>query len=150
MDVLARTTPLAHAVANQKVIHPAHGGTISLPGAGIAIHIPAGAIAEDVYGAEVVIGMEAYAGDRVAFEFYPHGIQFNKPVTIRIDVTGTEAEFLETQHYPNGILNNFLGVYYHGDGAAGNVDAVETFPVFYGNGKLVFQTDHFSGYAIAF
>jgi hypothetical protein len=144
MDVLGRTVPLANTLG-VKAEFDEEDMWLRLPAAGIAVFVPEGALDDDE-----VLGLLAHAGDRVAFEFYPHGITFDEPITIQIDVEGTEAEYLLKQNTPNGILNDFLGVYYEGDGAAGGVDPTETFTVYYGNGKLVFQTTHFSGYALAF
>jgi hypothetical protein len=145
MDVLGRTVPLAYDMGVKAEVDDDESTWLRLPAAGIEVYVPAGAVDDTEW-----IGLLAHAGDRVAFEFYPHGITFNTPITIKIEVEGTEAEYLLKQDTPNGILNDFLGVYYEGDGSQGNVDAVETFPVYYGNGKLVFQTTHFSGYALAF
>ena len=147
MDVLARTVPLAQSVGVKMEIQAEDGGTLSLPSAGITVRIPEVAIDEDEYGEDVVVALEAFAGDRVAFEFHPHGIDFLEPVTIEIDVVDTEAEFLLNN--PSAV-SSFLAVYYLGDGSQGNVSATETFQVSFQNGKLVFETDHFSGYAIAF
>lgn len=146
MDVLARTVPLATSLSVKKEVERENNNWLRLPDAGIEIYIPKGALPKEEMG----LGMEAHAGDRVAFEFYPHGVTFKKPITIEIAVTGTEAEYLLANNTPNGILNDYLGVYYEGDGSEGNVDPTETFVVYYGNGKLVFQTTHFSGYALAF
>ena len=145
MDVLARTVPLATSMSVQKEVERENNAWLSLPDAGIEVYIPKGALPKE----EMSLGLEAHAGDRVAFEFYPHGITFNKPITIEIAVTGTEAEYLLANNTPNGILNEYLGVYFEGDGSQGGVDPTETFTVYYGNGKLVFQTTHFSGYALA-
>jgi hypothetical protein len=52
------------------------GGTLSLPGADFAMAIPAGALAEPT-----TITVVARAGVYVAYDMYPHGLKFLRPVT---------------------------------------------------------------------
>jgi hypothetical protein len=52
------------------------GGTLSLPGSDFAISIPNGALE-----APTTITVVAKAGQHVAYEMLPHGLQFLRPVT---------------------------------------------------------------------
>ncbi len=147
MDVLRRTVPLPHDVSETVRIGP-DGGRIKLFDAGIYVGIPPGALDE-----EIDITLTAFAGDRVAFEFAPHGTTFARALKIGLDVVNTEAEHLLYEspcRNADQSLCDYLGVYYDGDGSVGGVTTLETFPVFLNSGgKLWFWTDHFSGYALA-
>jgi hypothetical protein len=52
------------------------GGTLSLPGADLSINIPGGALTEST-----TITVVARAGTYVAYDMYPHGLKFLRPVT---------------------------------------------------------------------
>jgi hypothetical protein len=52
------------------------GGTLALPGADLSISIPGGALSE-----LTTITVVARAGMYVAYDFYPHGLNFLRPVT---------------------------------------------------------------------
>ena len=56
-------------------ITAAAGGTISLPGADFSITFPPGALSQDL-----TITVVALGGASVAYDFLPHGTQFNVPV----------------------------------------------------------------------
>jgi hypothetical protein len=79
----------AHRSAEQSVsalIGP-EGGTLSLPGADLSISIPGGALAEPT-----TITVVARAGMYVAYDMYPHGLKFLRPVTA-VQGLGTTAGY---------------------------------------------------------
>jgi len=68
----------AHQRVEQSVsaLIGADGGTLSLPGAELSITIPGGALT-----APTTITVVARAGMYVAYDMYPHGLKFLRPVT---------------------------------------------------------------------
>ncbi len=161
MDVLKRTTPLPNDVSITTTVTNAQGGTMNLSAAGMFVRIPPGSLGADV--ASVDVTLTALAGEDVAFEFGPHGLEFTQPISIYVSTNGTEAQGYTPTSVDqtttgaasgyggtNQALDSFLGVYYTGDAATGPVTPEQTFPVFFKWSWLVFQTDHFSGYAMAF
>jgi hypothetical protein len=148
MDILDRTETLEETRSRTKLVENDEGEWLAIDKAGIKVWIPAGALGDDP-NVEMEITLTAPAGDRVRWEFAPHGIHFATPILIQVKVDGTELEYLKDQGTPDGYLSDVLGVYFVGDAASGGVTPVETFPIWYDNGWLEFETDHFSGYALA-
>ena len=130
IEILTRAVPLANDISASKVIGKNGGWIISWEG-GASLWVPPGALKKDVE-----ITMTALAGDKVAFDFQPHGLRFHEPVRVGI-VKGTG--FSETSAF---------GVYYDGD-AKSNPKFLEFFTVFDWDGFTVLETTHFSGYALA-
>lgn len=62
------------------------GGRLSLPGAGLIVVVPPGAVVTPV-----TITVTAVAGPDVAYEFSPHGLQFLVPVVATQDLSVTQA-----------------------------------------------------------
>jgi len=124
---------------------------------GIELLIPTDAVSR-----RTEISITSRAGADVAFEFGPHGFQFNSPVTVRIRVSAlaNAAELLAAagQTAPTGsgmvaynktLLGEIEAVYYAEQGGE-MVEVIESFPVYLVSGLyLEFETDHFSGYALA-
>ena len=81
--VVQRQTALEEPIVVTKVIST-RGGTISIPEAGMSITFARGALA-----AATAITVTADAGKAVSYEFAPHGIRFNAPVTISQNMSGT-------------------------------------------------------------
>ena len=143
VSVVTRNTPLASPLIVSKTVGVL-GGTISIPGAGLKVVVPALAVTSPT-----TITVTAVAGNQVAYEFQPHGIQFLVPLLVSQNLTGTSA-------YNGGLLQLGLrGAYFANAsdlnpgagtalvsellGVALNLSAkTATFPVF-----------HFSGYLIA-
>lgn len=68
-----------------QIVSATEGGTVT--NGRVTLIFPAGALNEDT---EITIDM---AEDNIlGVELGPHGIQFNEPVTLRFDLTGTSAE----------------------------------------------------------
>jgi len=84
-------------------VKAAEGGVVSC--GRFTVVIPAGALAEDT---EITISRPDPM--LVMCELGPHGLQFEKPVTLRIDYSGTAAEDAESE------LSNF-GVYWFNEDA---------------------------------
>ena len=131
------------------------GGDISID-PGIELLVPKGALSE-----KTEITVLSRRGNDVAFEFGPHGLEFDRPVTVRIALEKLEnryqimemAEKAESAGHADGMsvvkLGSIKAVYY----ALQNgemVEVLQEFTVYVVGGKyLQFQTDHFSGYALA-
>ena len=94
--VLRRTKPLSRSVSVTETVG-AKGGKIKLKAAGVTLEIPAGALS-----ANTTISITAPAGNAVAFQFSPHGLQFGTPASIRLDVKGTTAEGATDSDGPRG------------------------------------------------
>ena len=165
-DALRRHEPLLTDVSTSQVIG-VEGGEIVIPTAGVSLVVPALALSADTQ-----ITVTALAGDAVAFEFAPHGLQFLVPAAIRVRVEGTEAEdeledLLEDtssghdrdddeedlDDLDSGSfvvpLNSFIGVYFEGDPSLGVVEPLERIDTFLQDGHIVFPIQHFSGYVTA-
>lgn len=141
-DVLRRSTPLAHDVTVVGVVGP-EGGRLDVAEAGVTLVIPAGALTRPTR-----ITMTALAGDATAVEFAPHGLEFDIPARIHVRAEGTGAEGT-LWRTPNGTtLDSFLGVYFEGRAGVG-AEPLETIPTFVLDGAIVFEVEHFSGYATA-
>lgn len=127
------------------------GGTLSIAKADFTITFPAGALSKTTR-----IEITAEDGNYVEYDMEPHGITFNKPVTVVQGLQNTEA-------YYNAVLaGNLVGAYVldNGDPAPdGSINATElltseTFFLIGSDGVWIpqFQTweiDHFSRYMLA-
>jgi hypothetical protein len=87
--VIRRTSPLPQPITVTKTIGW-DGGTLSIPEAGVIVTVPRGALS-----AATVISMTARAGAPVAYDFAPHGIVFNQPLTFTQSLGGTDVGLLE-------------------------------------------------------
>ncbi|HEX2719241.1 MAG TPA: hypothetical protein VHM67_16360 [Gemmatimonadaceae bacterium] len=81
--VLQRDVALPAPITVTQIIG-SEGGRVVVPGAGLTVDFPAGALA-----APTPITVTALAGRAVAYEFGPHGITFAKPVTLTQDLEPT-------------------------------------------------------------
>ncbi|MGI9626372.1 MAG: hypothetical protein ACR2QM_06015 [Longimicrobiales bacterium] len=131
------------------------GGVVAVK-PGIELVIP-----EDALDEETDITIVSRAGEDVAFEFGPHGLEFNRSVTVRIHLDALEnrLDILRSAKmaYHSGLsesssrikLGSVTAIYFATqDGKV--VQVLQTFDVFVVDGKyLEFETDHFSGYALA-
>lgn len=84
--VLKRTVPLAHDLTASVTVAGNRGGVLRLPEAGLQVVIPAKALPSN---APLTITVTAVAGDAVAYEFEPHGIVFDRPLSATQDLSST-------------------------------------------------------------
>jgi len=130
--VIRRRVPLAEdEVVSQWVGRL--GGIIRLPQAGLTVVVPIGAVERPTR-----ITVTAPAGDLVGYDFQPHGLQFQRPLTITQDLLSTEGL---------GLLD-LQAVYFEGE-LAPSVKALERLPVWLLNTLGLYRVEHFSGYAMA-
>lgn len=148
MVALRSHHPLKKAVTVSKRIGP-RGGVIEIKKLGVRIHFPQGALSE-----RTRITVKALSGSVVGFEFEPHGLIFDVPVEIRIDIESPLlADFDVGGDEQDGdgsayTLPGLVGVYFLGDPATG-VIPLETLPIYVDGDDLVLEITHFSGYAVA-
>ncbi len=127
--VLGRSEPLRRDEVVSRWIGR-DGGTIELPNAGLTVTIPRGALSSTTR-----ITVTAPAGDLLGYEFAPHGLQFNRPVTLTQEVTRRQlAEGLEA-------------MYFDGD-LQPTVQVLEVLPVSASRLTATWHIEHFSGYAL--
>jgi hypothetical protein len=105
---LRRNFNLPVDVSASAVIGP-HGGEIDLWASGARIVFPAGALS-----APTRITMTAKAGWNVAYEFSPHGIVFNMPVTVQQDLNWTSFAsgndgMVRAGYYPDSLSAALVG-----------------------------------------
>ena len=86
VHVLRRSTALEKDVSYTQTVG-VYGGRIVVPNTGLTIEVPYGALKSPT-----AITVTALAGDKVAYEFGPHGLLFAKPVRVTQSLTGTYAE----------------------------------------------------------
>ena len=98
--VLKRTEYLASDISASAVIGP-EGGEIKIDAAGGKIDFPAGALREPT-----LITMTAKAGWNVAYEFAPHGIEFDADVKIQQDLRFTMA------YHNSSVISKLKGAYF--------------------------------------
>lgn len=88
-DAVQRTTPLAAAITVTKQIGY-DGGTLSIPGAGVTVTVPRGALLRTT-----TITMTARAGSLLAYDFSPTGTTFYKPLVFNQSLKGTNVTLLQ-------------------------------------------------------
>jgi hypothetical protein len=139
--VVTRDVPLATPLTATQTIG-VFGGTISLPGAGLTVVVPAFAVSTST-----TITVTALAGSKVAYEFEPHGIQFNVPLIATQSLAGTSA-------WNGSLVSPSLSAGYFADSltATGSTALVsELLGVTLDGllGRASFSISHFSGYLLA-
>ena len=142
MNVVTRNTPLATAVSASAEIGVL-GGQISLPSVGLTVTFPALALTSTT-----TITVTAVAGNQVAYEFEPHGLQFNAPVVLTQSLAGTSAS-------QSGVFPGVLYGGYFADLSALNqlngtalVDEILRVSIDRALGSATFSVFHFSGYLL--
>jgi hypothetical protein len=136
--VVRRTSPLPQPITVTKIIG-VDGGTLSIPEAGVTVTVPHGALSTNT-----TITMTARAGSAIAYDFAPHGITFNEPLTFKQSLSGTNAGLLN--------LPSLQLAYYTDPSLIGDVTAVVSELI---NGVLGIADwsfsapiKHFSGYIV--
>lgn len=137
VNVLERAEPLESELSATRVIGR-DGGVIRIPEAGLTVSIPRHALTQSTR-----ITVTAPAGDLVGYHFAPHGLRFRRSVTVRQDLSMTEAGLVTT------LLGGLSGAYFVGD-LQPKLLALEILDLSILDGLLAqFSIDHFSGYVIA-
>jgi hypothetical protein len=140
VPLVRRTTSLTSSVLTAVTIGTG-GGKISVPGAGLLVTIPSGAVSQPL-----TISVTAVQGQYATFEFGPHGTTFNKPITVTLDL---KTLALDASTQPN--LAYFADST-HLDATTGQVQADELWAGkmdYPSKGKLTFSIVHFSGYTVS-
>lgn len=132
-----RNTPLAKSITVSKNIGIL-GGTIAIPGAGFSIVIPPLAIP-----ATKTISVTAMAGDKLAYEFAPHGLKFALPLVMTQNLSQTDASGGLL-----GLLNLKLG-YFPDSSKPTSVTELLGVQVDLLNQTAISTIWHFSGYIVA-
>ncbi|GAC1683179.1 MAG: hypothetical protein NVS9B3_01000 [Gemmatimonadaceae bacterium] len=141
---LARSAPIPQSSVTFTV-SVERGGRAELPGTGMSLRVPPGAVRRDV-----AITMTALAGDMLAYEFEPHGLRFAVPVVLEQRLSATDAATDED------LVSRIVGAYFsdrrmlasHASGLS-RVDEFAPTEVGEESGKAVIQLRHFSGYIVA-
>ena len=129
----------------------AEGGEIHLDWPGVRLVVPEGALPNDAESPQEAgsdgtaarrISMTVLKGKGLAVQFSPHGLKFDRPVQLFIDLAWTETGDDE------GALNDLIGVYFEGE-ARTTVEGLEVLPVNLEDGTLTLELHHFSGYLLA-
>jgi hypothetical protein len=155
-ETVARSTPLAAPVTVSYRIDPKRNGSVELPGTGLRIDVPAGAV-----DAPVTITATAVPGSVVAYEFQPHGLVFKRPLQARQDLRALAPSVLsQLQSVLSGLLSgkvstSQLEIAYFANPSAldgGDTVSVQEFlasALDFGSGRVEFSIEHFSGYMVA-
>lgn len=145
--VVKRTVTLAADEVGTTTVTP-KGGWLFMPASGLVLYFPEGAVSSDL-----VVTATAYAGNRVVYDFQPHGTVFQRPIYVAQLLVATE---LNTPRAKNRRPDVWAGYLAHGledVTADGTGYFSEVFNGAYaGKGSetyALFTTTHFSGYALA-
>jgi hypothetical protein len=143
VTVVTRNTPLAAPLSATATIG-LFGGQIILPGTGLKVIVPPFALTSSKQ-----ITVTALAGNQVAYEFQPHGIQFLVPILISQNLVGTSAN-------TGGLLNlNLKGGYFANASdlnplaGTGLVSELLGTSISLLTKTVTFPAFHFSGYLVA-
>lgn len=143
--LLKRNVTLSSDVSTSATITP-DGGFLMFAEAGLLLYFPEGALSETT-----AITVTALKGNRVAYDFQPHGIVFNTPVYVAQELLQTELDTPRANKKRSPVWGAYLS---HGEQDIlddGSANLAEVFDVFYhgkgGERLAVFTTTHFSGYA---
>jgi hypothetical protein len=141
VTVVQRLVPLAGDVTRSEVIGP-DGGSIAIPETGFRLDIP-----KNTLVTPTTITVTAVAGSSVAYEFEPHGLQFNKRLTFSQDLGITSSVL-------NLLGTRFVGGYFQSRdeiSPSGSAFVHEIVPanVDLLSGTVQFPIKHFSGYLVA-
>jgi hypothetical protein len=117
------------------------GGAVSSNSSvGLTVTVPSGALASTQ-----VIKVTALAGDAVAYRFEPHGLVFQRPVTLKQSLNGVSFSSRDV----------LVGAYFKTDRLVVNENGLaqisEVLPVALNpySRTATFQIEHFSGYILA-
>lgn len=154
--VVQRSQPLEQDIVVTERIGRT-GGRIVIREAGLTVTFPNGALPLSGPRDYVEITVTAVAGDRVAYEFEPHGLQFQVPVKLEQDAKHTNVDWRGPGGPPAGqTADAATGAYFadrsalQADGTAVVSEYQETEAASQMNGsKFRWNIEHFSGYLLA-
>jgi hypothetical protein len=153
-NLLVRTDPLDKFMWEGAWVQPNAKDyqSVKIRRAGITVSFPPGSVTAPVY-----VTIVAHPGRYVAYEFFPHGVTFAKPVKIQQDLHETTAwrNVEVMSKLQGGYLANG---WYDIDRVQGTAPLAELYPVEFADGTgefsklnpavVKFYTTHFSGYTL--
>lgn len=146
--VLRRTVWENKNVTVSAYITPERGGRLTVKSAGLDVRFPAGAVREPM-----AVSVTAFGGNKVVYEFQPHGTQFLVPILIEQDLKDTRA--LDDGALAGDLFGGYAPAGLSDVTVDGTVNVSETFAVDLtpdnerASRWARFQTTHFSGYVLA-
>jgi hypothetical protein len=146
--VLHRTSWVNYDVSDTLVLRPDRTGTLQIRSAGIIVKFPKGAVAQTT-----TVWVTAKAGNKVVYEFGPHGTQFLVPITIQQDLRDTKA--YQTQSIAGDLFGGYMPAGtddISSDGTTVKVSevlGVNVVPEQHKARWAFFYPSHFSGYVLA-
>ena len=142
VSVVTRDVPLSTPETASALIRWP-GGRITLANAGLTIVIPPFAVSTPT-----LISVTAVAGAQVAYEFEPHGTQFNVPLIAMQSLSGTSAS--NNALLPSVLYAGYFQSAMDLDPSSGTALVAELLGTSIRAGRTVtFAIPHFSGYLIA-
>lgn len=133
LPLVPRRWPIDRDITRSAWIGP-EGGVVEIVETHFRLEIPAGALQ-----AVTQITVTAEAGEFELYQFGPHGIQFDVPVTMSFST--------ESQVTAEALVAEASGIYLD---EGGSPAVLEDFPLVRHGFRVSFQTTHFSRYAMAF
>ena len=140
---LTRKVPLSGTLAAAAVITPERGGVLELHDAGLTVTVPPSAVS-----APMVIWVSARPGKLVAYEFGPHGTQFNVPIRVKQDLKPTSwYRLVDRSQVEAGYFKDASQI----DATTGTAMIDEFLPIelTQAASRLEFDVSHFSGYLLS-
>ena len=144
VTALVRSEPIRQAQTRSYTIRSATGGTIEWRDVGLKVIVPAKAFS----AREMTITVSTIPGDVVAYEFGPHGVQFDRPLTIVQDLNGTVFSRL-------GLGTRLRGAYFRSVDQINEADNTVLVDEFQPTkldlfrSQVRFDVSHFSGYMVS-
>ena len=140
---LTRKVPLSGTLVAATVITPERGGVLALRDAGLTVTVPAGAVNQ-----AMVIWVSARPGTLVAYEFGPHGTQFNVPIRVKQDLKPTSwYKLVDRSQVEAGYFKDASQI----DATTGRatIDEFIKAELIPQASRLEFNVSHFSGYLLS-
>lgn len=138
---ILRNTPLTVLQSASTLITPERGGILTLDATGLRVLVPPGAVS-----APVTLSVSARLGRTIAYDFEPHGLKFERPVTVQQKLVGTD--------WVRHILRGIQGAYFADDNqvdmgsGAAVVDEILNSRLDFFRAQVQFTIHHLSGYMV--
>ena len=146
-SILKRSARLDEDLSASATITP-EGGLIAIPQAGLLLYFPSGAVSQTIE-----VTATAVKGNRVVYDFQPHGLTFDTPIYVAQRLQLTELDTPRSGRKRPAVWAGYLSRGVEDILSNGGGNFSEVFDAFYhGKGSeaaVVFSTTHFSGYAMA-